>query len=136
MSIADIASAQRNILFFTSFNQVIMKKFLFAAFLVIISSAAIAQKNKPVTISFRVEGICGMCEKKIESALDAKGILTADYQLDTNTATVTYNPKKITEDRIHFLINEMGYDTEKSKATDEQYSRTHGCCKYREQEKH
>lgn len=113
-----------------------MKKIAFTLLLAIIATVSFSQKSKPVTISFYVAGVCGMCEKKIESALDAKGIMTADYNLDNNIATVTYNPKKITEEKIHFLINEMGYDTEKSKATDEQYSRTHGCCKYRELEKH
>jgi hypothetical protein len=50
--------------------------------------------------------------------------------------TVTYKPKKITEIQIHGILNEAGYDTEKSTCSDEQYARVHGCCKYRELEKH
>lgn len=92
--------------------------------------------KKKVTTSFHVAGICGMCERTIERALDAKGIVAADFNLDTNTATVTYNTRRITEDQIHRLINAVGYDTEKYKATDEEYNRVHDCCKYREQEKH
>lgn len=114
-----------------------MKKFIFLLFVVLASTSAFAQKSKkPVTISFRVEGICGNCEKTIESALDTKGIIAADYNLDTNTATVTYRPNKITEEEIHHIINEKGYDTDKFKATDEQYSKVHDCCRYRELEKH
>lgn len=94
------------------------------------------ESKKPVSITFRVEGICGMCEKSIESALDAKGIVAADYNLDTNIATVTYKPSKISEEQIHKLITARGYDTDKYKATDEEYDKTHDCCKYREQEKH
>ena len=94
------------------------------------------ESKKPVSITFRVEGICGMCEKSIESALDAKGIVAADYNLDTNIATVTYKPSKISEEQIHKLVTARGYDTDNYRATDEEYNKTHDCCKYREQEKH
>lgn len=90
----------------------------------------------PITTTFWVAGVCGMCEKAIESAMDAKGILKADFDLSKNLLTVTYKPTKITESHIHSLLNEAGYDTEKSTCNDEQYSRVHGCCKYRELEKH
>jgi mercuric ion binding protein len=97
-----------------------------------------AQKpsKAPVTASFWVAGVCGMCEQTIEAALDAKGILKADFQLSDNQLTVTYKPSKISEAQIHSLLNEAGYDTEKSTCTETQYARVHGCCKYRELEKH
>lgn len=104
--------------------------------LLIGTSSYSQESKKPITITFHVEGICGMCEKSIESALDAKGIIAADYNLDTNIATVTYKPSKINEEQIHKLITAKGYDTDKYKASDEEYSKTHDCCKYREQEKH
>jgi len=103
----------------------------------LISLTSFSQESKkPVSITFRVEGICGMCEKSIESALDAKGIVAADYNLDTNIATVTYKPSKISEEQIHKLVTARGYDTDNYRATDEEYNKTHDCCKYREQEKH
>ena len=92
--------------------------------------------KKPITSTFWVAGVCGMCEKTIEAALDAKGILKADFQLSDNQLTVTYKPSKISEAQIHTLLNEAGYDTEKSTCTEAQYARVHGCCKYRELEKH
>jgi copper chaperone CopZ len=92
--------------------------------------------NKPITTSFWVAGVCGMCEQTIESALDTKGILKADFSLSNNMLTITYKPKKISETQIHTLLNEVGYDTEKSICSAEQYARVHGCCKYRELEKH
>ena len=109
--------------------------------LIFISTLLCAQafsqsSKKPITIEFQVSGVCGMCEKSIESALDAKGIISADYNLDTNIAVVTFKPTKISEEQIHKLITAKGYDTDKFKATDEEYSRTHDCCKYRELEKH
>ena len=77
-----------------------------------------------------------MCEKAIETAMDTKGVLKADFDLSKNQLTITYKPSKISEAQIHSLLNEAGYDTEKSTCSKEQYARVHGCCKYRELEKH
>jgi mercuric ion binding protein len=90
----------------------------------------------PVTTTFWVAGVCGMCEKAIETAMDTKGVLKADFDLSKNQLTITYKPSKISEAQIHSLLNEAGYDTEKSTCSEEQYARVHGCCKYRELEKH
>lgn len=95
-----------------------------------------AQDKKVITTKFWVAGVCGMCETAIEKTMDTKGVVTADYDLTTNTLTVTYNSKKVTEESLHRLLNEAGYDTEKSTCSDEQYKRVHGCCQYRELEKH
>jgi mercuric ion binding protein len=121
-----------------SFNKKDMKKAFILLLICTLSVSAFSQKtdNKPVTATFWVAGVCGMCEKSIEGTLDTKGILKADFQLTDNMLTVTYKPTKITEAQIHALLNEVGYDTEKSTCTEEQYARVHGCCKYRELEKH
>mgnify|MGYP003862932125 CR=1 FL=1 len=94
------------------------------------------KKEKPVTVKFHVSGVCGMCESTIEKAMDVRGVIHADYNLEAHQLEVTYKPSKITEDEIHKLLNEVGYDTEKSICTDEQYARTHHCCKYRELSDH
>ena len=116
-------------------NHILMKKIQFIFFL-LFPISFYSQDRKPISIKFHVESVCGMCENTIEHALDAKGIITADYDLSTMMATVTYKPWKISEQEIHSLINAVGYDTEKSKCTDEQYSKVHDCCKYRELKKH
>ncbi len=95
-----------------------------------------AQKAKPLTASFWVAGVCSRCETTIEKALDTRGIITADYDLKAHELTVVFNPSKISEADIHVLLNEVGYDTASSRCTDEQYSRTHSCCKYREMSDH
>ena len=115
-----------------------MKKTLFLLLILFAFLQGFGQKtdNKPITTTFWVAGVCGMCEKTIEATLDTKGVLQADFSLTNNMLTVTYKPKKITESQLHQLLNEAGYDTEKSTCTEEQYARVHGCCKYRELEKH
>lgn len=115
-----------------------MKKIFITILSLTVSICVFSQKteNSPVTTTFWVAGVCGMCEKSIEGALDTKGIIKADFDLSKNQLTVTYKPNKISENQIHSLLNEVGYDTEKSTCSDEQYARVHGCCKYRELKKH
>jgi copper chaperone CopZ len=91
---------------------------------------------KTVTTKFWVAGICGLCEETIEKVMDTKGVVAADYDLADNQLSITYKPSKISEERIHQILNEAGYDTEKSACTNEQYQRVHECCKYREMDKH
>jgi copper chaperone CopZ len=94
------------------------------------------KEPKTLTIRFGVASVCGSCEKTIEKAMDVKGVVAADYNLETKMLEVTYRPSKITEPDLHRLLNEVGYDTDSSKATDEQYSKVHHCCKYRDMEDH
>ena len=111
-------------------------KNIFVLALCMLSFSAFAQKTKNTTANFWVAGACGMCENTIEKAVDVKGVVAYDYDLTAHRLTITFNPTKITLDKIHALINAAGYDTEKSNATDEQYSRVHGCCKYRSMAPH
>ena len=110
---------------------------LVTAMFLLQSATSFSQETKKTeTITFWVNSVCGRCEQTIERAMDTKGVLTADYNLENQMLTVTYKTKNITETKLHKLLNEVGYDTDKSKCTDEQYSRVHSCCKYREFEKH
>ncbi|MCB0760542.1 MAG: heavy-metal-associated domain-containing protein [Flavobacteriales bacterium] len=108
-------------------------KYIFAlTFALVASLSSIAQDNKPVSVEFTVGGVCEMCEKRIEKAVDVPGVIYADYNLENHKLSLVYKPKKISEDQIHKLLNEAGHDTEKSKASDEQYAKIHSCCQYRE----
>ena len=108
---------------------------LLALFLFVFSFSAMAQKEVK-TIEINVSGVCGMCETRIENALDVKGIKMADWSESTHMCSITYRADKISEEEIHQLLNAAGHDTETHKATDEQYSGVHSCCKYREDQDH
>lgn len=95
-----------------------------------LSSLSYAQKK--VEIEFQVSGVCGMCETRIEKALDVPGVIMAEWDVETKKAKVAYKTKVISEEQIHQLIANVGHDTDKIKATDEVYANIHGCCKYRE----
>ena len=86
---------------------------------------------KDVKISFQVNGKCGMCEERIENALDIKGIKFAAWSQETKMCTVKFNPDIIAEKEIHQIIAKLGHDTEMCKATDKDYKNLHSCCHYK-----
>jgi copper chaperone CopZ len=110
-----------------------MKK-LFIGLLLLVSGSALAQTSE---VTFWVDGVCGMCEKRIESALiNSSGVKFADWDNQTSQVKVAYNSKKITEQKLHEILAGVGHDTQKVRAKDEDYAKVPGCCKYRTLEKH
>jgi copper chaperone CopZ len=110
-----------------------MKK-LFIGLLLLVSGSALAQTSE---VRFWVNGVCGMCEKRIESALiNSSGVKFADWDIETLQVKVVYNSKKLSEQKLHEIVAEVGHDTQKVRAKDEDYDKVNGCCKYRTLDKH
>ena len=107
-------------------------KNLFLVLLLFIATPLVSQTND--TIKFKTDGVCGMCKDRIEDALDKKGISFSNWDVDSHETTVIFNPAKITPDKIHQLIANVGHDTELKTAPDNAYNSVHGCCKYRDEE--
>jgi len=85
------------------------------------------------TTSIFVDGLCGMCEKRIETAaLKVEGVVNADWSGDTRMLIVTIDNQHFDEDQLHQTIAGVGHDTKKVKAADETYANLHDCCKYRD----
>jgi mercuric ion binding protein len=108
-----------------------MKTKLLFFSLLIFSLPSFAQ-SKIVTANIKVYGNCVMCKKRIETALDHKGIKKADWNPKTKNLQVTYNSSKITEQEIAELVAAVGHDTDKVKAKDEDYASLPFCCLYRD----
>ena len=89
-----------------------------------------AQNKKTVDTEFKVYGNCNMCKMTIEKALDVKGVRRAEWDRGTKMLKVSYKSKYISEEQLHELIAAAGYDTEKTRASDEAYEKLHKCCKY------
>lgn len=97
-----------------------------------ISIVTAQNESKTKTIEFKVTGNCGMCKKTIESSLKGKpGISSAVWNKETKVMKVTFDPSKISEDQIHQKIADVGYDTDKKKASDKAYNSLPGCCQYK-----
>lgn len=107
-----------------------MKQIL-GIFLIALSLTAFGQKKTEIT--FKVDGVCGMCETRIEKAYDQKGIIKADWDLESKNLTVAYKTGKFDTKQIHSIAANVGHDTDLVKATDEVYAAIHGCCKYRDE---
>jgi len=95
------------------------------------SITSITSNNGGITETFGVKGKCGMCKTTIEGALkNKKGIISCSWDLSTNKLTVTYIPETISIEKIHQLVADAGYDTDKIKASDKAYSKLPACCQY------
>lgn len=81
-------------------------------------------------VKFKVFGNCEMCKKTIETALDVKGVKSANWNTETKIIEISYQSDKISDDKLHELIAASGYDTEKKKGSDKAYSDLPGCCQY------
>ena len=106
-----------------------MKNSIFVVFSLFLITNISGQKK--VDVTFEVGGVCGSCESRIEKAYDIKGIVIADYDLETHQLYVVYKTKHFPDILdVHRIAANIGHDTDLIKASDEQYSK---CCNYREQ---
>ena len=109
-----------------------MKKLLLLTAMML-SFASAAQSRVDTTIT--VDGVCGMCEARIEkAALELPGVWVADWDMNTHELRLVYRPKKTSLQAISDAINAVGHDTEILNASDAQYEGIHGCCRYRDEE--
>lgn len=90
-----------------------------------------AQTKKTIDTKIFVNGICGMCEDRIENALDVKGIKLANWDEDSKMCRIVYRQDLISEEKIHQILADAGHDTKKVKATKEVYDNLHHCCQYK-----
>lgn len=116
-----------------------MKKivFIFSMFLIGFSVQAQTikevKKNKNAKVAFEVDGICGMCKKRIEiAALKTKGVKFAIWDVKTHQINIILDERKTSLNTIKQNIANVGHDVRDFIATDEAYASVHPCCKYRE----
>lgn len=107
----------------------IVKK-LSALSLMLSGTFIFAQNPSMQTFTAKVKGNCGMCEQKIEGAVPDKNAATVDWNQDTKTATVHYDPSKITKSEILKKIAQSGYDNEEFAAPNDVYAALPSCCQY------
>ena len=108
-----------------------MKFMLMICFLLSAASGVHAQ-SKTTKTEIKVFGNCGMCKKRIETALDHRGIKFAEWNVQSKQLEVVYNNRKISEKEIHDLVASAGHDTDSVKASDAVYATLPFCCLYRD----
>lgn len=107
------------------------KIFMALSVIAVVVTMAFSKPPSKATVSFKVMGTCDMCKSRIESSLDVKGVRKAVWDVDAQTVTVNYNPRKLEEIQLHNLCAIAGHDTEKVKASEQAYADLPECCQYR-----
>lgn len=109
-----------------------MKKAILIITLLFIGATGFSQ-NKNAKASVEVDGVCGMCKERIEkAAIQAKGVKSASWSVETHELKLIYNEGKTDLATIEKSIADSGHDTESVKAKDEVYNAIDDCCKYRD----
>ncbi|AUC85381.1 metal transporter [Polaribacter sp. ALD11] len=116
-----------------------MKKILFIFSLFLIGFSSQAQdvkqekKKKNAKVAFEVNGICGMCKKRIETAaLKTKGVKFAIWDVKSHQMNIILDERKTSLETVKQNIANVGHDVKDFIATDEAYNSVHPCCKYRD----
>lgn len=110
-----------------------MKKLIVLVSLLVASSSLAQVKN--ATATFEVDGVCGMCKKRIEKAcITTKGVKSASWDIETHVLTVFFDERKTNLNAIKKNISAAGHDTNDFKAPEEAYNNIDPCCKYRDEE--
>ena len=97
----------------------------------ILTFESLAQKSKYEKSTFEVYGNCDMCRTLIETtARSIDGVKIAKWNSTKKTMKVKFNKDLTSIDEIQKAISNIGYDTEKYRASNEVYEKLHYCCKF------
>ena len=120
-----------------------MKKIIFIFSILFIGFTIQSQeikKKKNAKVAFEVDGICGMCKKRIETAaLKTKGVKFAIWNVKTHQLNLIMDQRKTDVSTVQKSILKVGHDiildeNKKLEAKTEAYNSVHSCCKYRDEE--
>lgn len=109
-----------------------IRTIIYISAMLIISGGLYAQDSKFRTEEFQVMGVCDQCKLRIENAAYIKGVKYCEWNKESQTLKVTYNPEKVELLNIHESIAESGHSTEKVEASDEAYHKLPKCCAYKD----
>jgi len=107
-----------------------MKRIFILFFSFILSFTVFAQSDIK-TETFKVQGNCNMCKKRIEEAAFVKGVKRAEWNKETQVLTITYRPSKTNGDAIAQSIAKAGHGSDKREATEKDYKSLPECCQYK-----
>lgn len=117
-----------------------MKKVILIFSLLLIGFSTQSQEKKlkkNAKVSFEVDGVCGMCKKRIETAaLKTKGVKFALWNVNTHQLNIIFDERKVELLTVQKNIANVGHDVilkdKKITATKEAYNSVKPCCKYRD----
>lgn len=103
-------------------------KYIIAALLTVIGFAASAQNKNIKTESFKVFGNCSQCKSRIEKAMTSMNVYKANWSIETNILTVSYDSLKLSKTQLSKKLASVGHDTEEFQADENTYKSLPECC--------
>jgi len=95
------------------------------------SAQAQQKKDKNAKYTVEVNGNCEQCKKRIEkAAFGVSGVKSAVWDIESHQLKLIINEEKNSVQTVENAIAKAGHDTKAVKATDEDYTNLHSCCKY------
>lgn len=98
------------------------------------SAQAQDKKNKNAKHTVEVNGNCEQCKKRIEkAAYSVSGVKSAIWDIESHKLNLIVNEEKTSVSNVKEAIATAGHDVDDVKATEEDYTNLHFCCKYERQ---
>lgn len=92
---------------------------------------------KTVKTEFKVDGSCGMCEKRIvTTAKKVPGVIVATWNKNTKVMCMLYDDKKTSPEKVMQTLANVGHDAGTFKAPKSVYKALPSCCWYRTTKSH
>lgn len=106
-----------------------MKQLIFFLLFIITTTS-----NAQVEVSLTVNGRCGMCEDRIESAaLSVEGVKSAKWNVNTQILTIKAK-ETFDENILHIVLASVGHSTNQMAAVPFVYNNLPACCKYADED--
>ncbi|HVU58478.1 MAG TPA: TonB-dependent receptor [Puia sp.] len=104
---------------------------LLFVWLAIVHTTNAQSHAKDTSTVITVYGNCDQCKHRIETAAKGKGVVSANWDIESKLLSLVYDPSKTSLDKIQQRIVQAGHDTKSRRATDESYNSLPSCCFYR-----
>ena len=126
IQIQDLLKISNQQLKLTKMNTIIKSGILFLSIFLFSNFSA-----QTKTFKAKVEGNCGMCKERIETAVKAdKNVKSADWSMSKKVLTVSYDASKTDKKAILKSVADVGHDNEMFRASDKAYVDLDACCQY------
>ena len=109
-----------------------MKKKTYTLITAALITLSVTAQSKITKIVLEVDGLCGMCQERIENASYLAGVKHVNWNKATHKLNLIYRNDKVSKEEIIASINSTGHDVKGSLASAEQYKQVHGCCRFRD----
>ena len=113
-----------------------MKSILIMAAGLFLASFAQSQANNSIVENVKINGDCLTCKAAIEKAGFERKIAKVDWDIESKTARITYDPNKTNIEVVLKRIALAGYDNQSFLAPDAAYDKLPDSCKYARTGKH